>query len=110
MTIANLKRICIEPATYAQELLDRAEAAEATAAELRAEVKRLTGKLEAVVATLDAANDELHATQDMNKSLLSQLDTERARLAIHRGEYHQEWQAETPLGQMLDGIGDEVEP
>lgn len=80
----------IEQCPDAQEQLDNAKLI-ASAPDMYLEIRRLSGQLESVISTLDAANDELHATQDMNKSLLAQLDDARMRLAVHRGEHNSGW-------------------
>lgn len=51
MTQADLKEICIHPATYAQALLDRSEAAERETADLRAQLAQVTAELDAARET-----------------------------------------------------------
>lgn len=66
---------------------DRAEAAERTAAELRARIDNLEQEI-----------------AELRGELKMSYTSDDPRITVN------EWQAETPYGQMLDGLGDEVEP
>ena len=74
MTQADLKRICTHPATYAQELLDRAEAAEARADEYKRQWVEATTELENIGESwpqLKSRTDELAAQLATVRSALT---------------------------------------
>lgn len=105
----NLKEVALHPATYAQELLDRAEAAEADLATARADIGRyqdervtLLGRIEALAVENEQLQSEINYLRSTDHA--ADLAFERAQKIGARYVID-----ETPLGQSLDGQGDEVE-